>query len=224
MDLNASLSVRDAAERLRVSEQAIRHLAVTGQIEARKRSGAWWLDPQAVERRVRKPPGSGRPLSPAMAWTVLLLASGRQDVDALATHARQLPRARRWLEGHSLADDPARLRARARSESFEAHGSELPRILARDDTMRTGISAAELIGLHGGPQAVEAYAPAGRRETIVEDHALVPGDGTLLVRWVDDALWHAIAADAAPRAATLLDLLESDDPRARREAGRALRR
>jgi hypothetical protein len=42
---------------------------------------------------------------------------------------------------------------------------------------------------------------------------------------VPDALWPLlVAADGhqAPRAAVLVDLLESDDPRARREAARAL--
>jgi hypothetical protein len=41
---------------------------------------------------------------------------------------------------------------------------------------------------------------------------------------VPDELWRAIAGDVAPRAAVLVDLLEHDDPRARREAAAALRR
>ncbi|MCW3048412.1 MAG: hypothetical protein JWO74_2696 [Solirubrobacterales bacterium] len=66
------------------------------------------------------------------------------------------------------------------------------------------------------------YAPAGRRSALASAHALEPGDGPVLIRWVPDDLWPAVHADIAPRAAVLVDLLEHDDPRARREASRAL--
>jgi len=58
----------------------------------------------------------------------------------------------------------------------------------------------------------------------VEEHALEHGDGPVLMRWVRDELWPVVAAEIAPRAAVLVDLLEHDDPRARREAERELRR
>jgi hypothetical protein len=44
----------------------------------------------------------------------------------------------------------------------------------------------------------------------------------VLARWVPDELWPVVAAPRAPHAAVLVDLLENDDPRARREAARAL--
>ena len=72
---------------------------------------------------------------------------------------------------------------------------------------------------------MEFYAPAGRREAIVAEHALLGGPRAVTVRWVPDEVWAEVDAAAgrvAPRAAVLVDLLESDDPRARREAARAL--
>jgi hypothetical protein len=69
------------------------------------------------------------------------------------------------------------------------------------------------------------YAPVGRRRAIVDDHALIPGSGPVRIRWVPDALWPLLTRNGdrrAPRAAVLLDLLEGDEPRARREAARAL--
>jgi hypothetical protein len=87
--------------------------------------------------------------------------------------------------------------------------------------MRTGVSAADEIGLHGASNAAEFYAPESARAAIVEEHALDEGDGGVLGRWVPDALWADIAAPRAPHPVVLLDLLESDDPRARREAERA---
>jgi hypothetical protein len=53
----------------------------------------------------------------------------------------------------------------------------------------------------------------------------MPGSGPVCIRWVVDVIWDVLrghADERAPRAAALLDLVESDEPRARREAVRAL--
>jgi hypothetical protein len=158
-----------------------------------------------------------------MAWTVLILASGdRAGLPGVGAHYPS--RARQWLAGHSLAEDAGRLRGRARRESFDAHPSELSRIAGRDDVIPTGISAADSVGVHGGGREIELYAPAGHRDAIVAEHALEPGEGAVRMRWVPEELWPAVHGDGAPRAAVLVDLLEHDDPRARREAAAALRR
>jgi hypothetical protein len=160
-----------------------------------------------------------------MAWSVLLLASGDEAAaKRMAGRVRYRSRARQWLIDNPLQDAAPRLRDRARSEQFDAHPSELPRILDRPDVMATGVSAAELVGLAGQASSVEVYAPASHRDAIVDQHALMPGEGPVHVRWVPDEAWALIVGDSgAPRAAVLVDLLESDEPRARREAGRALR-
>jgi hypothetical protein len=224
MQLERLIPVKDAARRLGISERAVTELAATGRLDALRRGNAWWLDVRSVERRERQRPAGGRPLSPAMAWSVLLLASGSPASELLASHAHHHSRAAGWLERHPLADHAARLRARARREQFDVHPSELERILMRDDVMVTGISAADSLGLHGGAAAAEFYAPESHRETICSAHALEPADGPVLARWVADTLWPAIFAESAPRAAVLLDLLEHEDPRVRREAGRELAR
>jgi hypothetical protein len=217
------VSVREAAEALDVDERAVRLLAASGELEGIKRGGSWWLDRRSVERRVRQAPAPGRPLSPAMCWAILLLASGdAQGFPLLAAH--QPSRARQWLATHSLLSDATRLGARAAREAFDVHRSELPRMATRDDLIRTGISAAETVGLHGGGHELELYAPEHLRDEIVAEHGLEPGDGPLLMRWVQDDLWRAVGVGVAPRAAVLVDLLEHDDPRVRREAADALRR
>ena len=70
------------------------------------------------------------------------------------------------------------------------------------------------------------YAPASHHQTIVTEHALLPGAGPVRIRWVPDEVMFSLLNShgnrRAPRAAILLDLLESDEPRARREAARAL--
>jgi excisionase family DNA binding protein len=221
-----SLSVREAADRLDISAPAVRQHIASGRLTADKRGRDWWLDERAVERMARQRPRSGRPLSPAMAWAVLLLAS-EDDAAArdVAGRERYWSRARAWLRDHPLREHASQLRARAAMEEFDAHPSELQRILRRSDVLATGVSAGDLVGLAGGASAVEVYAPAGLRRAIIEEHALMPGAGPVRVRWVSDDLWPHLDGGSdrrAPRAAVLLDLLDSDDPRARREATRVL--
>jgi excisionase family DNA binding protein len=223
MDLSDLLSIEEAAERLGRSPQAVRLMAASGELDAVKRGSGWWVDRHAVERRRREPPGPGRPLSPEMAWSVVLLASDApESARRAAGEAHQPSRARRWLRENSLPRHAPRLRARGRRESFDAHPAELARILKRDDVMPTGISMPEEVGLHGGANALEFYAPDSARAAIIDEHALEKGSGSVLARWVPDDVWAAVSAPRAPRAAVLLDLLENDDPRARREAARAL--
>jgi len=222
MNVGDLMSVSDAAKALGVEERAVRLMASSGEIDAVKRGKAWWIDRRAVERRLRHQPGRGRPLSAPMAWSVLLLASDAPESDVLGRGDHHPSRARRWLASHPLGENAPRLRARAQREAFAAHPSELPRLASRPDVMPTGISAASIVGIHGGAGDVELYAPAGRRDALVSAHGLEPGDGPVLIRWVPDDLWPAVHADVAPRAAVLVDLLEHDDPRARREASRAL--
>ena len=113
------------------------------------------------------------------------------------------------------------------NESFDVHRSELPRLLSRSDVLPTGVSAAKTVGLIGGPEEAEFYAPARARKELTLEHGLEPSSGAVRIRWVPDEVWKILVSNrraAVPRAAVLVDLLESDDPRARREASKALAR
>jgi excisionase family DNA binding protein len=219
------MSVQEAADVLGVGPAAVRKSIAAGVLPAVKRGRSWWLDAAEIERRRRQPLGHGRALSPEMAWAVLLLASDDEDgAQRAAGRDRYVSRMRAWLAGHPLGEHAARLRARAKREDFDGHPSELPRIVERSDVRMTGLSAGSLLGLAGGDRLIEFYAPGSHRAALVADHALQPGAGAVRVRWVSDELWNLLERHEghAPRAAVLLDLLESDDPRARREAARAL--
>jgi len=164
-----------------------------------------------------------------MAWAIILLASGDGErAKRLAARERYPSRMRAWLEAHPLREYGSQLRSRAEGEDFAAHPAELKRLLERPDVLATGMSAGDIVGLVGKGPGVEAYAPAGHRAAILREHALTPvAGGPVRIRWVTDELWPHLYQDAerrAPRAAILLDLLESENPRARREAARALAR
>lgn len=221
-----SLTVREAADRLGVGPVAVRQHIASGRLPAVKHGRDWWLEERAVERMARQRPAGGRPLSPAMAWAVVLLASGQEAAaKGAAGRDRYWSRAHAWLREHPLREHASRLRARAKLEEFDAHPSELSRILDRPDVLATGISAGDAIGLIGNASAVELYAPVSHRRAIIEAHALASGPGPVRIRWVPDEVWPHLVRDGdrrAPRIAVLLDLLESDESRPRREAARAL--
>jgi excisionase family DNA binding protein len=222
---DAGLSVQQAADLLGVSPRAVRLRITGGALPAVKLGRDWRVDEREVARLARRQLPSGRPLSPAMSWAVLLLASGDQPgADQLASAPRYRGRVRQWLRVHPLAQYAERLRERARREVFAAHPSELARLRGRGDVLLTGGSAAELVGLAGEAHTVELYASMAERHAIVDEHALTAGSGDVTIRWVPDEVWVRldVAAHTAPWAAVLIDLLESDDPRARREAARAL--
>lgn len=220
------LSVREAADILGVTPIAVRRRIAAGSLPAKKYGRQWLLDRGDVERTARLRSKSGRAMSAPMAWSVLLLASGEPEQAAvLAGRDRYRSRAQAWLEQHSLVEEAPRLRERAQAESFGGHPSEIARLLARDDVLVTGVSAGSAVGLIGGVAGAEFYAPVRARPKLIAEHGLEPGKGAVVIRWVPDDVWEILVANRraeAPRAAVLVDLLESDDPRARREASRAL--
>jgi hypothetical protein len=180
-------------------------------------------------RRRARVAGPARAVSGAAAWLVLLLASGERESpawQALLAHDHSRDRAHTWLASHSLADDFPVLRHRARREQLDGHLSEFPLILTHDAVRATGISAAAGLGLTGGRDQAESYAPLSLRASLVQHHALEPVvDGSVLARWVPDAIWAPLdGMERSPSAAVLVDLLEHDDPRVRREAAAALAR
>ena len=208
------MTVPEAAERLGTSERAVTQLASSGALAAVKRGSVWWIDADAVARRAREARSAGRPLSPAVAWAVILLASDDDRWRALGQHGHQPRRAREWLRAHQLSEDAFRLVGRARREAFDAHPSELSRVASRPDVMRTGISAATEIGLHGGRGEVELYASEVQRELITIEHGLQARRGSTLMRWVPADIWPRIKGDVAPRIAVLCG-----SARTRRPAG-----
>jgi excisionase family DNA binding protein len=221
------LSVNEAAERLGVSQAAIRHQITAGRLPAVKRGRSWWLEERAVERSVRQAVSPGRPLSPRMAWAIILLASGDAErAERLVANKRYVSRMRAWLAAHPLDTYSSQLRLRANGEDLNGHPSELKRLLDRADVLSTGESVGDIVGLVGKGPGVEAYAPAGHRDAILKTHVLTPASGgPVRLHWVDDELWRHLYDDGerrAPRAAILLDLLASENQRARREAARAL--
>ena len=118
------------------------------------------------------------------------------------------------------------LSERARRRTFYAHPADIDRIIAVPGVVRTAASAAEERGIDLiGPGPAEAYVASSVLEEIatrfhIEERSERPN---LVLRVVDDAHWpFPDGLVVAPTAVAAIDLLESDDERARRAGAKLL--
>lgn len=212
-----SLPVSDAARRLGLSEQRVRAMIAAGLVDAEKVGGAWWIPAASVARLARSERQGGRPLSPASAWALLLLASGES--------AAWAPSKVRWRMAGTLRRDGlmgvlGKLGGRAERCAYETHAAELRRLADDEDLMLAGTSAAAVhrLGLQGGNEA-EAYVAASAVEEVAKRHGLTPGsEPNVVLRAVPDDVWTFVRRPVAPIAAVLADLAEHPDARSRRVA------
>jgi excisionase family DNA binding protein len=222
MSLNDALPAAEAARLLGLSLQRVRALVAEGELPGQKVAGRWFIDQSAVERRQRDPKLSGRPYSPAHAWGLIALADGEQ---AKWLDSSNRSRLRRLLREHDLQDILPSLARRGRRLELRAHVSDLPRIEAEADVVRSGVSAASEHSLEiVAPGVLEAYVPARRLSQLERRYRLKPSADANVILHVVDGPW-PFASDrrVAPRLAAVLDLLDHDDERSRRAAQRALK-
>lgn len=222
MSLDDALPASDAARSLGLSLQRVRALVAEGELPGQKVAGRWFVDRSAVERRIRDPKLSGRPYSPAHAWGLIALAEGEQPRWLDASNRSRL---RRLLRDQDLQNILPYLARRGRRLELRAHASDLPRLEAEPDVVRSGVSAASEHRLEiVAPGILEAYVPARRLAQLERRYRLKPSADANVILHVVDGPW-PFASDqrVAPRLAAVLDLLDDDDERSRRAAQRALK-
>lgn len=222
MSLDDALPAADAARSLGLSLQRVRALVAADELPGQKVAGRWFVDRSAVERRIRDPKLSGRPHSPAHAWGLIALAEGELPTWLDASNRSRL---RRLLREHDLQDILPSLVRRGRRLELRAHASDLPRLEAEPDMVRTGVSAASEHNLEiVAPGVLEAYVPARRLSRLERRYRLKPSADANVILHVVDGPWpFAPGQRIAPRLAAVLDLLDHDDERSRRAAQRALK-
>jgi len=222
MSLDQALPAADAARMLGLSLQRVRALVAEGDLPGQKVAGRWFIDRSSVERRLRDPKLSGRPYSSAHAWGIIALAEGELPKWLDSSNRSRL---RRLLREHDLQDILPSLARRARRLEMRAHASDLPRIEAEPDVVRSGVSAASEHRLEiVAPGVLEAYVPARRLAHLERRYRLKPSADANVILHVVDGPWpFASGQRVAPRLAAVLDLLDHDDERSRRAAQRALK-
>ncbi len=222
ISLDDALPTAAAARLLGLSLQRVRALVYEGELPGQKVAGRWFVDRSAVERRRRDPKLSGRPHSPAHAWGLIALAEGENPKWLDSSNCSRL---RRLLREHELQDILPSLAHRGRRLELRAHASDLSRIEAEPDVVRSGASAASEHRLEiVAPGVLEAYVPARRLSQLERRYRLKPSaDANVILHVVDDPWPFASNQRVAPRLAAVLDLLNHDDERSRRAGQRALR-
>lgn len=228
------LSVREAAEQLGVSSERVRQLINAGSLPARRSSAGWLLMADAVAERTRSAARAGRPASPRTAWAILCLLSSALESDASEPAACAVrDRRLRHHVAHLLsvmpdpANDPERWRlllaSRGRTEQMWVHPGMLPRLCADDRVRAGGDRAAAQIGegLSGTP-VCHLYVARSELEKIINKYRLRPDpDGPVRLHAVPEGVPRELIPGRpglVVPAAAAADLLDEDDPRARRSA------
>lgn len=213
-------STGDVAEQLGVNEQRVRQLIASGDLDAAKMGGRWFVEPSSVSRLKESPRPAGRPFSTRMAWGVLFLADSEEPA-WLAPAERW--RCRQYLGRDGLQPLVPRLRRRADLRRLRVHPGVLHDLREEPGLVQAGVSAAGHYEL--GLVAVdhlEAYVPKDLAEVLIGRYrASADGSPNVLLRVVDEEHWHFADRSVAPPSVVAVDLLEAGDGRSRR-AGRDL--
>ncbi|MFE4542229.1 helix-turn-helix domain-containing protein [Arthrobacter sp. NPDC056727] len=204
------VTTREAAERLGVSDVAVRKMLTTGRLTGAGRAGRTLLiDPASLQRAVDAGRHAGRLWSPKTAWAALYLLSGEAAPWIGSAERYRLRRRLRELgpgDVHQLA------RNRAAVKRYRATPTAVDRlhqglILTGGSAMRDEAMAARF-GLSGGGGFIEGYATAGDGARfaaalgMMEDPA-----GNTIIR--EAALTEPFASRRTPVAAVAVDLMDS---------------
>lgn len=230
------LTVREAAARLGVSGQRVRQLISDGSLPARRSSSGWLIEAGDVAGRDRRP--RGRPASPRTAWAVICMLSSALEAEAAEAPPCTVPDPR--LRYHAMqvlkampdpSDNPGRWRAllasRGPVERMWAHPGLVPRLIEDPQVSEGGVRAAARIGEGLSQTDVrDIYVANEHAKRIAARYRLRPDpDGQVMLHIVPSSVPQdlmAVRGGLAPAAAAAADLLDEDNPRARRSALRQL--
>jgi len=213
------MSVREAAERLDVSERRVLQLIAAGVISAERFGAAWMVSGEDVARVQGHRRPSGRPLGPKRAWAILDLLEGGAAPWLSASARSQL---RGSLDRFAGADaDRWRAALQGRSEVLRcvAHRAAVERLTAHEELLLAGPAVAvrrgfDLVASEDGMS--EVYARTDQWSRIAESLAIRPAtnaSANLVVR-LPHRVWPFDGASQVSDAALAADLLESPEPRA----------
>ena len=216
------VSVQEAAQRLSVSRERVRALAVSGHIPARKLGRDWAIDVDRVGPRDFGRRGRGRPLSARSSWAILDMLAGKQS-EGLSRSERIRARGRLAAIADSASGD---LSARAEVSRYVVHRGLSERLANDSRLVLGGVSAAshyraDLVAL----EEVEGYVRAEDLARLISDYALVPPSAgvraNVLLRVPAPGWPFDEGEQIASRAIVAVDLIDAGDERSVR-AGRKL--
>lgn len=219
-----SVSVAEAAATLGVSGARVRALIKAGELDAVKIGAAWIVDPASVDRRQQSKSPTGRLFSPARALGLLMLAAGEP--------VPWLDRVTEWklrqaLDRIGFERLIPRMRKRATAYRFRAHPGDLKHLEQEPSVVRSGPSAASELRLQIlAPGFLEAYVPTHELPGLSRRYHFISRSRlSNVILHVVSGPWPFVSgARVVPMPFAVVDLLESDEPRAYRAGRVALER
>lgn len=199
------MSVPEAAAELHVSPARVRQMIAAGQLDAEQIAGRWIVDPGSLRR---KAPLAGRPMSPRVAWALLL----NPDPDNQWLRPDEAFRLRSRAQRLAGAPDPlALVRAwlSARADVHHMQVQDAAALLADERLVPSGISDPRS-GMSAAGNA-EAYVHPDDLEDVEADHLLVPAP-----RARANAVLHVcpiLPPNPVPHLLLIADLADADSPR-----------
>ncbi|RXR22045.1 DNA-binding protein [Oerskovia turbata] len=206
----------EAAAELHVSPARVRQMIAAGQLDAERIAGRWIVDAGSLRR---SPQRAGRPMSPRVAWALLLDPSpedqwlGPDEAYRLRSRARRL---------RSANDSLALLRAwmANRAEVHHMQVQDAVALVADERVVPSGVSDPRS-GTSAAGHA-EGYVHADDLADVEADHLLVPApraraNAVLRVSPI-------LPPDPVPDLLLVADLADADSPREEARAWDLLRR
>jgi excisionase family DNA binding protein len=211
------IAVRDAAQRLGLSESRIRQLLIAGDLNGRRIGRAWLVDSEDVARLQGQQRRSGRPVGPKRAWAIIDLLSGGSAPWLSYSERSQVRSYAARLEEASPDEWRSTLRGRSELRPVRAHPAAVARLGQFDHVLLAGPAEAVRRGFDlvavGEPRP-EFYMPISEWGHIARSLALQPShDANLIIRH-PLMVWPFEDRDAIPDAAIAADLLHGAEPRA----------
>ncbi|MCC2313629.1 hypothetical protein [Cellulomonas xiejunii] len=206
----AEMTVSEAARAAALSPARVRALVNAGRVPSRKVGNQHLVDVNALLAMPRRP---GRPMSPRMAWALLLLTDDQRP-EWVAPG--DVYRVERHLD--RLASDPAPellLQALVRNRATRhAYGAQAPDGLRHDDQLVLSGLSDSRAGLAAAAD-VEAYVQDDDLRGVVRRHLLVAASDARANVWLHSA---PFVPPSSLRLQVAADLAEHGGPRERQRA------
>ncbi|HEY0889444.1 MAG TPA: helix-turn-helix domain-containing protein [Nocardioides sp.] len=211
------IAVKDAAQRLGVSESRIRQLLIAGDLNGRRIGRAWLVDADDIARLQGQQRRPGRPVGPKRAWAIIDILSGGSAPWLSYSERSQVRSYAARLDEPSADDWRAILRGRSELRPVQAHPAALARLDRFDHVLLAGSAEAVRRGFDlvaAGEPRPEIYMPIKEWGHIARGLALRPSHDANLIIHHPMLVWPFEGRDAVPDATIAADLLHSAEPRA----------
>lgn len=210
------IAVKDAAQRLAVSESRVRQLLIAGDLNGRRIGRAWLVDAHDVARLQGQQRRSGRPVGPKRAWAIIDLLSGGSAPWLSYSERSQVRSYAAGLDEPNADGWRGILRGRSELRPVQAHPAAVARLGQFDHVLFAGPAEAVRRGfdlIAAGEPRPEIYMPVKEWGHIALSLALQPShDGNLVIHH-PMLVWPFEGSDVVPDAAIAADLLHSAEPR-----------